>query len=121
MVLRIRLALHGCTNRPFYHLVVINHLLPRNHVPLEHIGSYDPMPNKHNEKLVAVNFERLKYWIAEGAELTKPSALLLGLSGFFPIHPMSFVQARRARNKAKEEKAATAQQESETNDNEDDN
>lgn len=64
------------------------------------------MPNKYNEKLIAVNFERLKYWYAEGAEPTKPVRLLLGLSGFFPVHPMSFVQARRARNAAAKEKEA---------------
>jgi small subunit ribosomal protein S16 len=32
------------------------------------------MPNSQNEKLVAVNFERVQYWIGQGAELSGPVA-----------------------------------------------
>ncbi|XP_070543289.1 small ribosomal subunit protein bS16m-like [Ptychodera flava] len=103
MVMRIRLALHGCTNRPFFHIVVMPHIHPRNYPPREQIGTYDPMPNKHNEQLVAINFERLKYWMAQGAILTKPVAKLIGLSGFLPVHPMSYVDARRARMQAEKQ------------------
>ena len=77
---RIRLALHGCANRPFYHIVVLGKGRRHDARPREQIGTYDPLVNKNNEKLVAVNFDRLKYWVARGAMPTRPTAQLLGMS-----------------------------------------
>ena len=37
MPIRIRLALHGCTNRPFYHIVVASSKAPRNGRHLEQV------------------------------------------------------------------------------------
>ena len=45
---------------------------------IEKIGSFDPLPNVHNEKLIGINFERLRYWIAQDVEVSKPVAELLG-------------------------------------------
>lgn len=45
---------------------------------IEQLGSYDPMPNINNEKLVALNLERLKYWLGKGAHVTNPVGELLG-------------------------------------------
>ena len=75
----IRLAYHGCANRPFFHVVVQPNRKPRNGKFLEQIGTYDPLPNINNEKLVAINFERLKYWCTiRGAHMSKPILQLLG-------------------------------------------
>ncbi|XP_019615577.1 PREDICTED: probable 28S ribosomal protein S16, mitochondrial [Branchiostoma belcheri] len=109
----IRLSLSGCTNRPFYHIVVAPTPAGRDKEIYEQLGTYDPLPNDFNEKLVSFNYERLKHWLAMGATPTKPVAQLLGLSGFLPLHPMSSVIAERKR-KAAAEKAA--QQEAEEKD-----
>ena len=77
--LAIRFALHGCKNRPFYHLVVMHKYKGRDKPPIEQLGSYDPMPNIHDEKLVAINFDRLQYYIIQGAEITRPVEKLLGI------------------------------------------
>nr|XP_054754312.1 28S ribosomal protein S16, mitochondrial-like [Lytechinus pictus]XP_054756203.1 28S ribosomal protein S16, mitochondrial-like [Lytechinus pictus] len=109
MPVMLRLARHGCTNRPFYHIVAIHNKFARNSGrALEQLGTYDPMPNNHNEKLVSLNVERLKYWLAVGAHPTSPVSHLLGLSGLLPVHPRTYVIARRARHKAdiKEQTAA---------------
>lgn len=45
---------------------------------IEQIGTYDPIPNEHNEKLVSFNFERVRYWLGSGAHLSTPVAELLG-------------------------------------------
>lgn len=45
---------------------------------IEQVGSYDPLPNKYNEKLVSLNFERIRHWLANGAEVSTPVAELLG-------------------------------------------
>ena len=77
--LAIRLALHGCVNRPFYHVVVIKKHMGRDKPPIEQLGTYDPMPNIHNEKLVALNLDRLQHYIMKKeADITKPVAKLLG-------------------------------------------
>lgn len=36
------------------------------------------MPNTNQEQLVAINFERLKYWLGYGVECSKPVEKLLG-------------------------------------------
>ena len=78
----IRLARHGCTNRPFYHLVAIHNRRGRDSpAVLEQLGTYDPMPNNHNEKLVSFDFGRIKHWLATGAKPTRPVAMLLGMFG----------------------------------------
>lgn len=74
----IRLALGGVTNRPFYRIVAAYNKRARDGKYIEQVGSYDPLPNIHNEKLVAFNYERIKYWIGCGAHTTKPVAKLLG-------------------------------------------
>ncbi|PIC46796.1 hypothetical protein B9Z55_006374 [Caenorhabditis nigoni] len=94
----IGLALFGCTNRPFYHVCVFpDRALGRRYEGniLEQVGTFDPLPNQKNEKLVALNFGRLKYWIGErNAHISVPVLELLGLSGLFPIHPKSFIRAK---------------------------
>ena len=75
----IRMAYYGCANRPFFHIVATRKTSPRNGRILEQIGTYDPMTNTSGEKLVAINFERLKYWYAvRGAHVSKPVTELLG-------------------------------------------
>jgi len=76
----IRLAKHGCTNRPFYHIVLLNNNMDRQSVPLEKLGTFDPLPNIHNEKLVSLDVERIKYHLAEGAEMSRAVEKLLGMS-----------------------------------------
>ncbi|KAJ6658774.1 hypothetical protein lerEdw1_019695 [Lerista edwardsae] len=102
----IRMALGGCTNRPYYRIVAAHNKRARDGKYLEQVGCYDPLPNDHEEKIVGLNFERIKYWIANGAQLSKPVEKLLGLSGFFPLHPMTIVNAERAKKKKALEAAA---------------
>ncbi|XP_007539466.2 small ribosomal subunit protein bS16m [Erinaceus europaeus] len=97
--LTIRLALGGCTNRPFYRIVAAHNKSPRDGRFVEQLGSYDPLPNSCGEKLVALNLERIRHWIGCGAHLSKPVEKLLGLSGFFPLHPMIITNAERLRRK----------------------
>lgn len=107
--LTIRLALGGCTNRPFYRIVAAHNKCPRDGRFVEQLGSYDPMPNSHGEKLVALNLDRIRHWIGCGAHLSKPVEKLLGLSGFFPLHPMVITNAERLRRKRAREVLLAAQ------------
>lgn len=57
------------------------------------------MTNEHGEKLVSLNFERIRYWVGSGAHISLPVAELLGISGFYPIHPKTYMRAWRNREK----------------------
>lgn len=102
----IRFVRHGCTNREFFHIVIADVRISQNIlffciVPersctilliviylqrkkeqfqpvVEQVGTFDPMPNTNDEKLLSLNFERIRYWLGRGAEPSKPVAELLG-------------------------------------------
>jgi len=98
----IRFARHGCTNRPFFHIVVMERKKDQYQPVIEQIGTYDPLSNQFNERLVSLNYERIRYWIGKGAHLSNPVAELLGLSGFLPIHPRTYMTAWRNRESLSE-------------------
>lgn len=58
------------------------------------------MPNQYNERLVSFNFERIRYWLGQGAHMSTPAAELLGIAGLLPIHPRTYMTAWRNRQKA---------------------
>lgn len=75
------------------------------------------MPNERNEIYLAFNFERIRYWLGQGADISTPVAEILGDAGFLPIHPRRYMTSWRNRVKeaaeaaeklAKEEEAREA-------------
>ncbi len=64
-MLAIRLARIGKKKKPFYRLVVIDKRRPRNGRFVEVVGTYDPLKKPAEVKL---NAERIKYWLACGAQ-----------------------------------------------------
>ncbi|CAK8675219.1 small ribosomal subunit protein bS16m-like [Clavelina lepadiformis] len=104
----IRLALDGCTNRPFYRIVVSKRTDPRD-CEMEQIGTFDPMPNMLNEKLCSINFERLKYHLALGAHPVKSVRRLIGLSGFLPLDPTLLIFAEGLKRRRKIEELISSQ------------
>jgi ribosomal protein S16 len=36
------------------------------------------MPNEKSQKMVALNYERIQFWMAKGANVSEPVAELLG-------------------------------------------
>ncbi|CRK96295.1 CLUMA_CG009715, isoform A [Clunio marinus] len=109
----IRFCKKGCTNRPFYQIVVMER---RKHVQepvIEQVGTYDPLPNQFNQRMVSLNYERIRYWLGSGAHVTRGVAELLGLSGLLPIYPKTYKDAwsKRRYHKAKEEAEKKAEAE----------
>lgn len=74
----VRLIRMGCVNRPFYQIGVSPFLRRPGLPPDEVIGSFDPVANEKNEKLVAVDLDRLAYWMGEGAHLSQGVVTVLG-------------------------------------------
>lgn len=73
------------------------------------MGSYDPLPNTSNERLVALNTERIRYWLGKGAHMSEPAAELLGIAGLLPVHPRTYMTAWRNRRAAAAGAGATAE------------
>jgi small subunit ribosomal protein S16 len=67
MAVRIRLARHGTTNRPFYRIVAADSQKPRDGRYIEQLGTYDPLQDPAK---VTLKPERVTYWLSVGA---KPS------------------------------------------------
>uniref|UniRef100_A0A1I8BVP8 Small ribosomal subunit protein bS16m n=1 Tax=Meloidogyne hapla TaxID=6305 RepID=A0A1I8BVP8_MELHA len=97
----IYLAPFGCKDRPVYHIAVYPDKALGEHYRgnmIENLGTFDPIPNDRNEKLVSIKFDRLKYWLGvRNAEVSVSLLELLGLSGLLPLHPNTFVRARAYR------------------------
>ncbi len=60
MVVAMRLARWGRTNRPFFRLVVADKRMPRNGRHLEKLGTLDPLPTSDGQKIVSLNFGRIQ-------------------------------------------------------------
>ncbi|KAE9961424.1 hypothetical protein BLS_002129 [Venturia inaequalis] len=50
MVVRIRLARFGKRNKPFYNIVVSQARTARNSLPVEVLGTYNPLPQEPQEQ-----------------------------------------------------------------------
>lgn len=120
MALKIRLARGGSKKRPYYQIVVADARSPRDGRFLEKVGSWNPMLAKDNEKRVELNAERIKEWIAKGAQPTDRVLRFLAEAGLAEraarnnpdkAKPGKKALERVAEKKQKEEEAAAAAQE----------
>ncbi|KAM4065374.1 ribosomal protein [Hirsutella rhossiliensis] len=91
MVVKIRLARFGRRNSPFYNIVVAQARTARNSLPLEVIGTYDPVPRPDPydasgklHKDVKLDTKRACYWIGVGAQPTDTVWRLLSMVGILP-------------------------------------
>jgi small subunit ribosomal protein S16 len=80
-VVKLRFKRFGRRNRPFYRLNAIDTRRPRNGLPVEELGMYDPL-----EKELATGFriktERVQYWLNVGAQPSETVRSLLKKVGF---------------------------------------
>ena len=74
-MVKIRLTRGGAKKRPFYHIIVTDVRSARDGRNIERVGFYNPVA-LGNEKRVELNVERVKHWIANGAQLTDKVAVL---------------------------------------------
>ena len=80
MAVKIRLARHGAKKKPFYRIVVADSENPRDGRFLEKVGTYDPL---FDPAKVALQEDRIRYWIDQGATPTDTVRSLLRKEGFF--------------------------------------
>ena len=54
------------------------HSLVKNIPPIEQVGTFDPIPNEHGEKLCSLNLERIAFYVGKGIKISEDVSLLLG-------------------------------------------
>ncbi len=64
----IRMARAGTKKRPFYHVVVADSRAPRDGRFIERLGYFNPLLPKDNKDRLKVDFEKVKAWLAKGAQ-----------------------------------------------------
>jgi small subunit ribosomal protein S16 len=104
------MARAGTKKRPFYHVVVADSRAPRDGRFIERLGYFNPLLPKDNKERLKVDFEKVKAWLAKGAQPSDRVMRFLDAEG---------IRKRQARNnpekavprkerKAKAEEAAKA-------------
>jgi small subunit ribosomal protein S16 len=101
----LRMARAGTKKRPFYHIVAADSRFPRDGRFIERLGYYNPLLPKDNADRLKLDLEKVKAWIAKGAQPSDRIMRFLDAAG---------VAKREARNNPqkavprKERKAAAA-------------
>jgi small subunit ribosomal protein S16 len=64
----IRLARAGTKKRPVYHVVVADSRFPRDGRFIERLGYFNPLLPKDNESRLKLDMDKVKSWLAKGAQ-----------------------------------------------------
>jgi small subunit ribosomal protein S16 len=89
MSLKIRLARAGAKKRPYYRIVIADSKSPRDGRYIEKIGTFDPLLPKNHAERVRLDQDRVKHWLAHGAQPTDRVLRFLDVAG---------IRKREARN-----------------------
>ena len=89
MSLKLRLARAGTKKRPFYHIVVADGRAPRDGRFIERLGYFNPLLPKEKSERLKLNLEKVKAWLAKGAQPTDRVMRFLDEAG---------IRKREARN-----------------------
>jgi small subunit ribosomal protein S16 len=112
-MLKIRLSMGGVRKRPIYKIVIADSRAPRDGRFVEKIGSFNPLLPKNNKERIAVESERVKYWLSKGAKPTLRVSRILGEAQIIPMpkagnNPLKAVP-KKDRKKSDETEAPKAE------------
>jgi small subunit ribosomal protein S16 len=85
----IRLSRAGTKKRPIYHVVVADSRYPRDGRFIERLGFFNPLLPKENEARLKLDMEKVKAWMAKGAQPSDRVMRFLDAAG---------IKKREARN-----------------------
>ena len=105
MSLVIRLARAGTKKRPVYHVVVADKRSPRDGRFIERLGYFNPLLPKDNETRLKLDLDKVKSWMAKGAQPSDRVMRFLDAAGVAKRAPRSNPEKAVPR---KERKAAEA-------------
>lgn len=116
MSVKIRLSRGGTKKRPYYYVVVANSTSPRDGRFIDEVGSYNPLLPKDSPDRIKLDVEKIKGWLAKGAQPTDRVSRFLDSAGLMKraahANPQKAVPGKkmteRAAAKAKKAEAAAA-------------
>lgn len=77
----IRLARAGTKKRPVYHVVVADSRFPRDGRFIERLGYFNPLLAKDNDLRLKLDLEKVKTWLAKGAQPSDRVSRFLDAAG----------------------------------------
>ncbi len=106
----IRLARAGTKKRPIYHVVVADSRYPRDGRFIERLGFFNPLLPKDNEARLKLDLDKVKAWMAKGAQPSDRVMRFLDAAGVKKREARSNPQKAvpRKERKANAEAAAAA-------------
>src|ERR1700753_2990806 len=81
MYVVIRLARAGTTKWPVYHVVVADSRFPRDGRFIERLGHFNPLLAKDNEARLKLDMDKVKGWLAKGAQPSDRVSRFLDAAG----------------------------------------
>ena len=112
MSLKIRLARAGSKKRPFYHIVVADSRSPRDGRFIERLGFFSPLtPRDQPEHRLKLDMEKVKAWIAKGAQPSDRVMRFLDEAGVMKRQARNNPEKAKPKKKAQERAAAAAKAE----------
>ena len=106
-MLKLRLSRGGTKKRPVYKIVVAESRFARDGRFIEKLGFFNPLLPKEKKERIALESERIKYWLSQGAQPTSRVARILGENNFIPM-PASGNNPNKAIPKKDRKKEADA-------------
>lgn len=89
--LRIRLSRIRCLGtpkrEPIFHINIANARDARDGKVVERVGRYESAPDLDGIKHMQLDFDRIKFWLAKGAQPSERVARILGIAGILPTAP----------------------------------
>ncbi|WP_347265120.1 30S ribosomal protein S16 [Nitrobacter sp.] len=77
----IRLARAGTKKRPVYHVVAADSRYPRDGRFIERLGHFNPLMPKDNADRLKLDLDKVKAWLAKGAQPSDRVARFLDAAG----------------------------------------
>ena len=108
----IRLARAGTKKRPVYHVVVADSRFPRDGRFIERLGHFNPLLAKDNEARLKLDMDKVKAWLAKGAQPSDRVTRFLDAAGILKREKRNNPEKAipRKERKAKAEEATKAKE-----------
>jgi small subunit ribosomal protein S16 len=106
----LRMARAGTKKRPVYHIVAADNRAPRDGRFIERLGYFNPLLPKDNAERLKLDMEKVKSWIAKGAQPSDRIKRFLDEAGIMKREKRNNPEKAipRKERKAKAEEAAKA-------------
>jgi small subunit ribosomal protein S16 len=104
------MARAGTKKRPVYHIVAADSRFPRDGRFIERLGYFNPLLPKENQDRLKLDLEKVKAWIAKGAQPSDRIKRFLDAAGIAKREPRNNPEKAvpRKERKARAEEAAKA-------------